>query len=199
MNTDPPSELQHRLRQATKRPHRLLDHHPVLAPLIRPDLTLAQYGNALEALYGVQVQAEAGILAFLEAHPGLFDYASRRKLPAIESDLAALGRSPVRLAPQLPVPATTGQLVGILYTIEGSAQGGRVIARLLGELPFSNLPIAFFSGYGDLSRQRWNEFLEFADAHCPDEERETAAKVAAQTFDAIRHHLDAYLRHLSVH
>ena len=186
--------LQHQLRQATKRLHHTLDHHPVLAPLVSPDLTIFQYGNALEALHGVQVQAEAGILAFLEKHPGLFDYESRRKLPALESDLAALGRIPVGLDTNFPVPESVGELIGVLYTIEGSANGGQVIARLLRQLPFENLPMAFFSGYGNLSRQRWDEFIEFAESLCRDEDdREVAAVAAVQTFDAFKRHMDAYL------
>ncbi len=192
-------ELHHRLRQATKLPHHALDHHPILAPLVTPDLTLVQYGNALEALHGVQVHAEACILAFLEDHPGLFDYGSRLKLDAIESDLAALGRIPIRLDTKFPVPETIGGLVGVLYTVEGSTQGGQVIARTLRELPLGKLPMKFFTVYGDLSRQRWDEFLQFADTHCLDEEREIAVATAVSLFDAIKCHLDKYLVHLKLH
>jgi heme oxygenase len=198
-NTLPSSTLQYRLRQATKQLHHILDHHPVLAPLVRPDLSVIQYGNALEALHGVQVLAEAGILAFLEKHPGLFDYHSRRKLPALETDLAALERTPVRLDTSFPVPESVAALVGVLYTIEGSANGGQVIARLLRELPHENLPTAFFNGYGSLSRQRWEEFLEFADTHCGEAEQEIAMASAALTFSAIKLHMDAYLHHLGTH
>jgi heme oxygenase len=44
------SELHDQLRQAAKAPHRLVDHHPLLAPLIRSELTEKQYGDALAAL-----------------------------------------------------------------------------------------------------------------------------------------------------
>lgn len=198
-NTLSSSSLQYLLRQATKLPHHALDHHPVLAPLVRPDLTLVQYGNALEALHGVQVHAEACILAFLEHHPGLFDYQSRLKLGAIESDLAALGRIPIRLNTKFPVPETIGGLVGVLYTVEGSTQGGQVIARTLRELPLEDLPVQFFTGYGDMSQQRWDEFLQFAETHCPEEEREVAVATAVLLFDAIKCHLDVYLSHLEPH
>lgn len=87
----------------------------------------------------------------------------------------------------------------MLYTIEGSANGGQVIARLLRELPFKNLPMAFFNGYVSLSRQRWDEFFEFAETNCRDENRETTAIAAALTFDAIKRRLDAYLDQLGRH
>jgi heme oxygenase len=195
----PHSELQHLLRQATKRPHHVLDHHPVLAPLLRPDLSLIQYGNALQALHGVQSIMEASILAFLDQQPGLFDYRSRRKLPALEEDLAALGRERLPLDSEFPVLDSVAGLVGVLYTIEGSANGGQVIARLLRQLPYDNLPMAFFNGYGNLSWQRWDEFLEFAETRCRDEDREVAAASAALTFDAINRYMDAYLDYLGAH
>lgn len=188
---DASSELHHRLRQATKCPHRALDHHPLLAPLVRQDLTVDQYGQALAALHGVHAATEADILSFLKAHPGLFDYHTRRKLPALESDLAMLGYKPVPPVSAFPVPQTLGALIGVLYTIEGSAQGGQVIARLLRQLPQMNLPIAFFDGYGNLSQQRWEEFLLFADINCVEEQQDIAVETAVLTFEAIKTHLDA--------
>jgi heme oxygenase len=190
------SGLHFRLRQATKQLHHVLDHHPLLAPLVSHDLTRVQYGDALEALHGVQVQAEEGIFEFLALHPGLFDYGVRRKVPALEADLAALGRVPVRLTMNPPALTSISDLVGVLYTLEGSTQGGQVIARLLRQLPIGNLPTSFFDGYGALSHQRWKEFLQFADTVCPEQEWELAAGAAATTFEAIGAHLDAYRDHL---
>jgi|GEM_PF-387078 len=182
--------LHHHLRQATKQLQRIIDHHPVLAPLLRPDLTRVQYGHALEALHSVQATAQAAILEFLARHPGLFDYASRRKLPALESDLAALGRAPALFAANLPALESVSALVGLLYTIEGSAQGGQHIARLVHRQASADLPTAFFDSYGPLSRQRWDEFLQFADAVCTQQEWESTADAATATFEAIRRHLD---------
>jgi len=197
-NEVPPSALHRRLRQATKSSHHVLDHHPVLAPLVRPDLSVDQYSNALDALHGIHTDTEAAILTFLDQHPGLFDYRARRKLPALEADLAVLGRTPVLLAAHVPVPQSVAELVGILYTIEGASQGGQVIARVLREGPLANVPTAFFRGYGPLSRQRWDEFLEFADAQCSGDEQEVAAASAVSTFEAIRCYLDAYCDHFGI-
>lgn len=181
------------LRQATKKPHHVLDHHPLLAPLLRADLTVAQYGNALAALHGVQQRAEQGILAFLDAHPGVFDYQSRLKVGALEADLAALGRTPLGVAANFPVPQTVGALVGVLYAIEGSTQGGLMIARLLQALPIAPLPVAYFSIYGVASAEKWQEFLQFADGLDTPEEREMAVATATLAFDAIKDHMDTCL------
>ena len=198
MTTTPSSSgLHRRLRQATRLPHHALDHHPMLAPLVRTSVSLDEYGAALEALHGVHTYAERGILAFLDKHPLPFDYSPRRQIPALESDLAALGRTPIQLAVDFfPVPQSVGALVGVLYTLEGSERGGQVIARILQELPLTNLPTAFFSGYGSLSRQRWDEFLEFAETHCPADEQEIAGATAISMFAAIQRYLNAYQGHL---
>jgi len=163
----------------------------VLAPLIERELTVAQYGLALAALHGVYAQAEAWVLEFLAEHPDLFDYQSRRKLPALESDLNALGRLPLACKIQFKPEPTLGALVGILYTLEGSTQGGQFIARNLRLIPGASLPIRFFSGYDDQSRQRWEEFLQFADSQCPLAEYEEAVSTAVSFFDVIKTHLDS--------
>ena len=190
------SELHHWLRQATKLAHHDLDHHPLLAPLLRLDLNAAQYGDALAALHGIHAQAEPLILAYLERHELPFDYRARIKLPALESDLAALARTPLPWQQALPAPQSLGALIGILYTVEGSAQGGQFIARTIRQNAKASLPLQFFSGYGGLSRRRWEEFLQFSDECCPIAEYETAAATAVYLFDAIKKHLDDSARRL---
>lgn len=189
-NTSSPSELHDRLRQATKLPHHFLDHHPVLLPLIRADLDIVQYGDALAALYDIYAQAELWVLEFLAQNAGLFDYGSRRKLPALDSDLSVLRRSPVQTEIFFTASPTIGSLIGILYTLEGSTLGGQFIVRNLSELPHAALPMRFFTGYGDLTQQRWEEFLRFADATCPVDEYEEATAAAVSLFSALKTHLD---------
>jgi len=192
MNPSPSPELHARLRQATRQAHHVLDHHPLLAPLVRPGLTRLQYGHALAALHAVHEQVEAGILAFLARRPGLFDFESRRKLAALESDLTALGRAPLPAGTAFPVPDSLGALIGVLYVIEGSTLGGQVIARTLHQSSDGNLPVAFFTYYGDQVLPRWQAFLAFAES-CPAEEIEAAASSAVALFQAIAAHLDVCL------
>jgi len=191
--------LHHHLRQATKQPHHALDHHPLLAPLLRSDLTVAQYGNALAALHGIAQRAEEGILAFLDQHPLLFDYQARRKVWALNADLAALGREPMALTTPFPVPQSVAALIGVLYAIEGSTQGGLMIARLLQALPIAPLPTAYFRIYGDTSAQKWHDFLQFANHLHSREELDTATATAISAFDAIHGHMQACLSQLAAH
>jgi heme oxygenase len=191
------SPLHAQLRAATKLPHHALDHHPLLTPLLRPAPRLDDYAAALAALHGVYAVAEAAILDFLAPRPGLFDYAARRKLPALEADLvalAALGHSgtPVTMAGQsLPPLTNVGELVGMLYTIEGSTRGGRFIYRQLRQGLGEAAPLSFFAGYGEASEQRWQEFWQFANNRCPQQAFADAVRIAAQLFGAIKSHLDS--------
>jgi heme oxygenase len=185
------SELHDKLRQVAKAPHRLVDHHPLLAPLLRNDLTEGQYGDALAALHGVYAPLEAGIDDFLKIRPELFDYHTRRKLPSLNDDLAELGRLPGEREMRYPVPATIAELVGVLYTVEGSAMGGQSIARCLRQGGLDRLPMRFFSGHGEHADARWLEFLAFADASCPAADCGSAAMTVASLFQAIKKHLDA--------
>lgn len=184
------SELHRRLREATRLPHHTLDHHPLLTPLLGPRPSVGEYGDALAALHGVYAPAEDWVLGFLERHPGLFDYRSRRKLPALEADLAALGRTPPDSRADVAAGAGIGSLIGILYTLEGSTLGGQFMAKKLMRLAGAKLPMRFFTVYGRLSRQRWDEFLRFADTACPPGEYEAAAGAAAALFGVFKTHLD---------
>ena len=185
------SALHDLLRQTTKTAHQVLDHHPLLVPLLKTDMSHTQYGDALAALHGVQAAAEGAILAFLARHPGLFTYAHRRKLPSLSSDLSVLQRLPFKTDTPFPIPNSVPALVGVMYTVEGGTQGGQFIARNLRKAGFNDLPFAFFEVYRELNAQRWAEFWQFADRSCSAENHEVAAQSAIAMFRATHQHLDA--------
>ncbi|MFN3884508.1 MAG: biliverdin-producing heme oxygenase [Rhodocyclaceae bacterium] len=176
----PAAGLAAALRAATKADHHALDHHPLLAPLVRPGLTLADYGRALAALHGPQAALEALLAGFAPAK----DFPPR--LPVLEADLAALGLPPQPLRAAPPAADDDSSRIGLMYVLEGSNLGGAVIARQLARyLP--RTPCAFFSGGG--GEERWRRFWEFA-FNC--EIGLAAACAAARAaFAFYRAHLDA--------
>ncbi len=194
-------ELHNALRDATKVLHHRLDHHPLLLPLMRPDLTIRQYGDALLAFYALLKPLEADIEGFLAAHPGLFDYDDRRKSPLLESDINAIGRlDPADIAYH---PCWQGQplhsiaeLIGVLYCTEGSMLGTQVIVRQLRSSlpPAAASAICYFSGYGAATESRWLGFWEFANRHCTlVEEHQVAISRATVLFEEIKNLFDSYL------
>jgi heme oxygenase len=186
------SPLHAQLRLATKQSHHALDHHPLLAPLIRANPQITDYAAALAALHGIYALAEAAIMTFLASRPGLFDYTARCRLLALESDLANLGKAPAAIDDSLLALRNVGELVGMIYTIEGSTRGGRYIFRHLQQHFGDSVPLSFFAGHGDgdTSEQHWKEFWQFADANCPPAEFPEAALSAVRLFGFFEAHLD---------
>ncbi|MTJ81691.1 MAG: biliverdin-producing heme oxygenase [Telmatospirillum sp.] len=190
----PRSDLHRCLRDATKALHHRLDHHPLLSALVRPGLTIDRYGDALQALQGVFAGAEPAIEDFLAVRPGLFDYRSRRKLPALQADLAALGRDPAPRALRCPAPASVADLIGLLYTVEGTSLGAYHIRRHLCRQGWDGrLPMRFLTADPDRTDGAWAEFLSFADRACAPGDPARAAQMAAAIFPAAIRHLDGSL------
>ncbi|MBK7000456.1 MAG: biliverdin-producing heme oxygenase [Rhodoferax sp.] len=194
--------LHAKLREATKNLHRRLDHHPLLAPLMQPGLDQRRYGNALLALYGVHAPLEDALAAFFNQRPGkfdYFDYASRSKASALKADLAQLGRPPIPITVPAHAIGSLAESVGVLYPLEGSMLGAQVILRQL-QLQTksgSDLPVRFFSCYGDQAHVHWRSFLAWADIHCPAAQHDVAIAAAQRVFNTIADHLDNTAQHLN--
>ncbi len=158
-----------RLRTETRDAHDALHHHPLLAPLISPRLTLRDYQYAL--------------LAF-DAFYGRLDGGVGESAPVrdwLAHDLARQGLKPLVLPGiGLPVLVTESHLWGYLYVKQGSTLGGTVISRnltrVLGLNPLSDQQ--FFAGFGEQNGTRWKKFIEnlFSKAAFldPDETIDTA-------------------------
>lgn len=177
--------LLHALRTATRQAHHLLDHHALLAPLPRPDLTLSAYGDALAALHGIHQAGETAIAAGL-ARLGL-SYPWQPRQTELDADLAALGRTPWPLRIATAPCQDAADLIGYLYVIEGSRLGGLVIGRQLA----THLPQAPCRFYDDQhAPARWTGFNAFAEACCPPHLHPRALATAQAVFQDYSSHLD---------
>lgn len=180
--------LEH-LRQASRQDHHELDHHPLLAPLVRDDLDRTAYVRALAALSGAQAAAEGAAAAAL---PRLApDYPWRSRLAALRADLAELGGGETIWRGDIPAPDSPGQLLGLLYVLEGSRLGARVIARQLAR-HLADAPNRYFAGE-TVDWERFRTWAESLDPQLPDQ----AAAAARAWFDLYRRHLDACLEQQS--
>lgn len=151
------------LQEATHDAHVRLNRHPLLQQLTSPDYSLERYQQVIKAYFSCYGQIESAIDGALSQWGIDFDYASRRKHPWLLQDMAWFGISP----PAIRSPATPGLITdehgvfGVLYTIEGSSLGGRLIARRLAA-HFGLTPqrgARFFSGYGEHIDARWHEVV----------------------------------------
>jgi heme oxygenase len=151
------------LRDATHATHMRLHGLPQFRAIERGRLSRADYAALLGSLHAyhsaIAAAAEKGGLDTLSSSP------ERRAMLAV--DLAALGASPAAGGP-VWAASSREALYGALYVAEGSALGGKVIARQLDYLfGDSAAGRSFFRGDG-ATGPRWRAFLTRLERDCDD-------------------------------
>jgi heme oxygenase len=142
----------------------------------------------LRSFYGFHQPIEAALRPWAEQLPEL-DLDRRRKALALERDLSRAGANAATLArlPRTPPPAlrTVGDVLGVLYVVEGSTLGGRAIHKACARLGFDLGALSFFDVYGRETGPLWRAFCAVLEARagCTDIRRD-AARTAAETFAA---------------
>lgn len=186
------------LRKATHAQHISLNKHAMLADLTSPDLAMPVYRMLLIAYAELYQSVEAQIEQFLATHPVIFDYT--RKLPWLRADLKffniELDVADSVVQPMLmPEITQFGQLVGVLYAIEGSTLGAQFISRHLQEYHGlgEESGARFFTGYAENTQPRWQEYIEFSEIIAGDAVQcQAAAQAACATFQSFNQVLDVY-------
>ena len=179
------------LRGATHQVHVRLNRHSLLVGLTQPGYSLSSYRKLLSAYFQLYSLLEKKINQFLGKHPCELDYSGRRKLPWLSKDIAFFEDGSPAFVLDMPLAQISqeiehvGQLIGVLYAIEGSTLGGQVISRSLAEhLGLTRSKGAcFFNGYGEETLNMWNDFICFAENIASDaNQRIMAEQAACQTF-----------------
>jgi len=204
----PPSARQY-LHAATLVVHERLHRHPLLLPLSGHGLTRARYRTALMALFGFQAAAAHALTQATE-QPTLrlvrhgdddADGATiAQRLTLLQRDLGALGLPETTQArlPRawLPVPGTIPAYWGIRYVVDGSALGGRVIARTVAARIGldADSGLAYFEGVGAEAGAAWRRMcarmeLDLGRANALTD----AAETAMRTFQRLEAWLDCML------
>jgi heme oxygenase len=178
-----------------------LNQHPLLTGLTKPDYQLTNYRKLLLVYFHLYQALEGRISHFMSTQACAFDYTARYKLPWLLNDIAffkneadTIGNVPC-LAIVLPEIENMGQLIGMLYVLEGSTLGGQLIFRSLVNYHGLNINegACFFNGYGESAQLMWQNFLCFSDIISSDGNQCQAAKLAAcQTFQLFTQVLDEY-------
>ena len=188
----PPPGILERIKHETLPQHKSLER---AFRILDPGLTREDYRYWLERLHGLHAGLEAAIDPWSEALD--IDWESRRKTPWLRRDLQALGRSEAELdgipiCDALPALDSLGRAFGVLYVLEGSTLGGRLIAQALekrlGLTAASGA--AFFNAYGDQLLPRWQGFRQrLAAAATTQAVEQQMIGAARETFEAFEHWL----------
>jgi heme oxygenase len=122
----------------------------------------------------------------------------RGKTVALERDLERAGvgaRARARL-PRLRAPAlrTLGEVLGVMYVVEGSTLGGRAIHKECRRLGLDPAGLSFFDVYGAETGPLWRRFCAVLQAHGGvAETSRQASRAAVETFRAAESWLTADL------
>lgn len=180
------TNLHRRLRSATEPDHRRLE---AALDLTSPELSFERYCRVLAAFYGFYAPLEVRFRRFGPGAPPLgFPLPDRARL--LELDLTALGApAAVARCEDLPEIATTAELAGCLYVLEGAALGGQVLARSLAtrwQLTPSTGTAFFFGDGPRATKRRWALVLDWLErASRAGADASAAVAAASATFLAL--------------
>lgn len=188
------------LKESTAQQHIDAEHHPLQQSLIKGQATREQYALWLGQMLHVHTALDTALSKAAETSAAVktvFQPHHRRRELAL-ADLAALGVAPTTISAK---PATTAfatrmaqvadlsptSLLGALYVIEGSSNGGVYIAkaveRALGIEPgFATRAI---NPHAAATRENWAGFKTSIDSLTLDEtQRAAIVEIASETFKA---------------
>ena len=141
------------LRAATGDLHRRLeDRLQAVERLSDPDSRTELIGRYA----ALHLPADAALADELEPIAGL-EFGSRCRTPMLR-DLSGPGPLPM-----FPRPFSRAEALGMLYVLEGSTLGGRMILRELSRLGVSDRRLRFLDPYGGATGERWRSFLDVLD------------------------------------
>lgn len=194
---DPP--ILEQLREQTRPAHVALEAHPLLKRLLSSRLTQRQYGQLLQSLLSFYQSLESELVPatadLLARHPDP-KYRYLPRAPLLAHDCRTLGcdsPGPRHPPAALQLDGSDAYLLGVLYVIEGSTQGGRLIARHLAQtLGISANSGASFFNIHQLNNS-WKAFRHWLardlECHCQDEIK-SMVEGANMTFSTLHTHLD---------
>ena len=168
------------LKEKTRVEHAALEK--TLLQFIRGVNSRLEYADLLTKLYGYYHALENVISPFL-LDSEVTDYSTRRKSDRLFLDLAEIrdGKN-IELCRQLPAVDSYHSALGVLYVLEGSTLGGRIIAGMLSSRIQSESGFRFFYSYGDDTIEMWKRFKGHLRKPYTKEQQEIIISSALLTF-----------------
>lgn len=173
------------LREATAQQHQAVEDLPALRALMDPALSLPAYVQVLRRHHAVLAGWEQCEAAWLR-DCGDAQWRYQPRTPLLAQDLHALQAAPPGSQP-LPPAAEASIRWGMLYVVEGSRLGGRVIARQLRQtLPEAASALSYFE-LGHADPTAWRHFQQRLERALPTAPLQQAAVDGARTMFAHFH------------
>ena len=197
------------LRESTRALHKEAESRPLQRSMAKGTLPPGSFVMYLGQLRHLHESLETSLDAVTESQPwlaGLFTD-DRRRVPDLDRDLAAFGVTPETVPVLPPTREFIGRignlaefdpvaLLGPLYVLEGSTNGGKFLARVLERsLQIEDRAgLAYMDPYGDRQPEMWAEFKRLADQlELTPDQRVSVTEAARDTFRAIASISDSVL------
>jgi heme oxygenase (biliverdin-IX-beta and delta-forming) len=181
------------LRSATAQSHTNLEALPLSASIMNPNVTNQDYILYLNLMHDVVKDAEDNVFPALANV--VTDLSERNKSHLLEQDLKTLGITKNNISTKplsgSPEPFSTAFALGIMYVVEGSSLGGRVILKNINTALGHDIEngAAYFGGYGGQTGSYWKNFLGMLTQY--ETEHDSADEIIAgadYAFNAISEH-----------
>jgi heme oxygenase (biliverdin-IX-beta and delta-forming) len=158
--------LRDRLKRVTKPFHDQLENTAIARSLAEGSVSRSKYQRYLDHLAALHAHIEEKVQQFSQWKEYNIDITQRVRYPLLKEDLAALQSSESELSiPPLEVPWSFASAVGVMYVLEGSTMGGKILAQRLSHLLGGDaLPATrYFQSYGERTMPMWGEYCAFLD------------------------------------
>jgi heme oxygenase len=171
------------LRERTREHHQRIEG--VIA-IMSPTLTRERYIEILRKFLIFYRPIEQKLGAIFAAQCPEFDFVSRRKVPLLERDLAALGASPPAATATSPLPLTTlDEALGCIYVLEGSTLGAQLIIQHVQKTLGldGKTGASYYYGYGASTGKQWQAMRQLITDKT--DRADVVVQSACATFDAL--------------
>lgn len=179
--------LSSELKENTKEAHQALE--AVVVRQIKSIRSKEDYVRLLHKFYGFHQPMEEIYDAYFNDDIIPF-YSKRRRVNTILRDLSNLGAETENIPTtrDLPLIDSPARAMGSFYVLEGSTQGGVIVADML--IKYAGLSpgtTSFFYAYGNDSKEMWQSFKDKMDNYFPyDDLRNDVIEGAIDTFSKFR-------------
>jgi heme oxygenase len=183
------TEIHRRLREATRVEHQRLEARADIIGRIAGGPSRRALLRRFHQLHGEIEGASRPWLANLEG----LDFDARLRTRFLEHDMAVLGMTWPTAATAMAVKAdSVGEALGLMYVLEGSTLGGRIIHREAARGGGDLAGLSFLDPYGEEVGERWRSFLAVVDKVGRSPAEADALVAGAVTgFGVAEHHLCA--------
>ena len=195
------------LRVATRGLHKQAESRPLQRAMAKGTLPRAAYVMYLAQLRHLHAALETALDQPAAARAGLSELFTddRRRVPDLDRDLNSFNVDPADVPPLAPTQQFIERigalldedplaLLGPMYVLEGSTNGGRFLARVLQRSLRldGGTGLSYMDPYGDRQPEMWTSFKRLADSvPLTPSQAEAVTASAGRTFAAIAEISDA--------